>query len=86
MPDQAPDGSIIISPKEFYDGYRQDIADIKTAVAPLTPMVEDVIELKRQVSALEARLTAEEKKVVWLFGVGFGLASLANYVIPQLTK
>lgn len=77
MGTEAPDGSIVISPKEFYDGVRQDISDIKSAVAPLSPMVEDVNELKARVTALEAR--------VWRasgFAAAIGLAG--GYVIPQL--
>lgn len=77
--DAPPDGSIIITPKEFYDGVRQDFADIKLAVAPLAPMVEDVNELKARVTTLEAR--------VWRasgFAAAVGLA--ASYFIPQLVK
>jgi len=76
-PTEVPDGSIIITPKEFYDGVRQDIADIKTAVAPLSPMVEDVTELKRRVSALESR-------VVWASGFAAAVGLASGYVIPQL--
>jgi hypothetical protein len=79
MGTEAPDGSIVISPKEFYDGVRQDISDIKTAVAPLSPMVEDVNELKARVTALEAR--------VWRasgFAAAVGLAG--GYIIPQLVS
>lgn len=79
MGTDVPDGSIVITPKEFYDGVRQDIADIKTAVAPIAPMVEDVAELKNRVSALEAR--------VWQasgFAAAIGIA--AGWIIPNITK
>jgi hypothetical protein len=39
---EAPEGSIVITPKEFYDGVRQDISDIKAAVSPLPGLSTDV--------------------------------------------
>lgn len=77
--DSPPDGSIIITPKEFYDGVRQDIADIKTSVAPLSALHSDVQDLKQRVGALEAR--------VWRasgFAAAVGLA--ASFIVPQLLK
>jgi hypothetical protein len=79
MGTEAPDGSIVITPKEFYDGYRQDIADIKTAVAPLPGLHEDVRELKRRVTALEAR-------VLWASGFAAAIGLASGYIIPQLVK
>ena len=76
-PAEVPDGSIIITPKEFYDGVRQDIADIKLAVAPLSPMVEDVTDLKRRVYALEHR-------VIWASGFAAAAGVASGYIIPQL--
>lgn len=73
----TPDGSIVITPKEFYDGVRQDIADIKTALAPLSPMVEDVTDLKRRVTALEHR-------VIWASGFAAAVGMLSGYIIPKL--
>jgi hypothetical protein len=79
MGTDVPDGSIVITPKEFYDGVRQDIADIKTAVAPLAPMAEDVADLKLRVTALEAR--------VWrASGFAAAIGSAAGWIIPQLVK
>lgn len=77
--DAPPDGSIVITPKEFYDGVRQDIADIKTAVAPLSPMLEDVADLKRRVIALESR-------VLWASGFAAAVGLASGYIIPQLMK
>lgn len=79
MGTEAPDGSIVISPKEFYDGYRQDIADIKKAVEPLTGLHDDVTELKRRVSVLES-------KVVWASGFAAAVGLAGGYIIPQLLK
>jgi hypothetical protein len=79
MAPDVPDGSIIITPKEFYDGVRQDIADIKSGLAPLSAMHDDVEELKARVTALEAR--------VWRasgFAAAVGLAG--SYIIPNLLK
>jgi hypothetical protein len=74
-----PDGSIVITPKEFYDGVRADIAEIKTAVSPLAGLVADVDDLKRRVSALESRV---------LYASGFAAAAglVGGYLIPQLVK
>jgi hypothetical protein len=79
MGTEAPDGSIVITPKEFYDGYRQDIADIKKAVAPLPGLHDDVVELKRRVSALESR-------VIWASGFAAAVGLVSGYIIPQLVK
>ena len=75
----APDGSIVITPKEFYDGVRQDISDIKSAVAPLGPLAADVVDLKRRVSALETR-------VLWASGFAAAVGLAAGWLIPQLVK
>ena len=76
---EAPDGSIVITPKEFYDGVRQDIADIKSAVSPLGPLAVDVADLKRRVSALESR-------VLWASGFAAAVGLAAGWLIPQLMK
>lgn len=79
MGTEAPDGSIVITPREFYDGVRQDIADIKAAVSPLPLIREDVDGLKRRVTALESRVLVASG-----FATAVGLAS--GYLIPQLLK
>lgn len=79
MGTDVPDGSIVITPKEFYDGVRQDITEIKQAVAPLSAMHTDVEDLKARVSVLEAR--------VWrASGFAAALGVAAAYIIPQITK
>ena len=47
MPEQISDGSIVITPKEFYDGVQSDIKDIKNAVSPLPQLRIEVEEHKR---------------------------------------
>lgn len=79
MGTDVPDGSIVITPKEFYDGVRQDIADIKQAVAPLDAMTHDVAELKNRVTALEARIWQASG-----FAAAVGIA--AGWLIPQIVK
>lgn len=76
---EAPDGSIVITPREFYDGVKQDISDIKAAVAPLGGLATDVAELKRRVSAVETRLYVASG-----FAAAVGMA--AGWLIPQLVK
>ena len=63
---EVPPGSIVITPKEFYDGVRDDIADIKSAVAPLA-------DLKTQVDLQDIRITRLER-LTWV-ALGFALAS-----------
>lgn len=79
MATDAPDGSIVITPKEFYDGYRQDIAEIKQAVAPLPGLHDEVLDLKRRVGALETR-------VIWASGFAAAVGLASGYIIPQLVK
>lgn len=77
--DAPPDGSIVITPKEFYDGVRSDIADIKKGLEPLSGLHSDVEDLKARVRMLEAR--------VWRasgFAAAVGLA--ASYIVPQIGK
>jgi hypothetical protein len=75
MPEQAPDGSIIITPKEFYDGVQSDIKDIKNAVSPLPQLRLEVEEHSRDIASL--------KKIAWValgVAVGSGGADLLKYL------
>lgn len=72
---QIPDGSIIITPKEFYDGVRSDIAEIKNAVSPLP-------QLSTQVGKHEERLTKLER-LAWV-ALGVALASGGANLLPLL--
>ena len=75
MPEQAPDGSIIITPKEFYDGVQSDIKDIKNAVSPLPHLRSQVDGHERDIASL--------KKIAWValgVAVGSGGADLLKYL------
>lgn len=75
MPEQVSDGSIIITPKEFYDGVQSDIKDIKNAVSPLPHLRIEVEAAKRDIANL--------KKVVTLalgIALGSGGADLVKYL------
>ena len=77
--EHTPDGSIVISSKEFYDQMQRDIADIKQALAPLSPIRREVDQLQSRINALEAK--------VWRasgFAAAVGLA--ASYFIPMIVK
>lgn len=49
----APPGSIVITPKEFYDGVRDDIAAIRQAVSPLPDLKLTVNEHDTRIRSLE---------------------------------
>lgn len=76
MPD-VPEGSIVITPKEFYDGVKQDIADIKASLAPLSQMHDDVEELKVRVSSLE-------RKFWWAAGFAAAAGTGAGAIVSKL--
>lgn len=77
MPEQAPDGSIIITPKEFYDGVKKDIEEIKSAVAPLHDLRVEVQSHKGRLDRLE--------RVAWV-ALGVGLASGGNDLLGLLAR
>lgn len=74
--DEVPPGSIVITPKEFYDGVRDDIAEIKSAVQPLA-------DIKTQVDLQELRIVRLER-VAWV-ALGFALASGGVDLLGYLT-
>lgn len=74
-----PDGSIIITPKEFYDGVRSDISEIKASVSPLPALVSEVDDLKRRLTALEAR-------VLYASGFAAAVGVAGGFIVPQLLK
>lgn len=69
----VPPGSIVITPKEFYDGVASDIAEIKQAVSPLP-------DLKVRVDKHDERLSKLERLAWVALGVGFasGGSNLLN--------
>lgn len=76
MATDVPDGSIIITPKEFYDGVKSDIADIKQMVSPLP-------ELRARVDKLEIAQAATDRKVIWLAGFAAGIGGGIGTVIAR---
>lgn len=86
MGTDAPDGSIVISPKEFYDGVRQDIADIKAGLAPLSPMRKDVDELHHRLGLAETRIGQLEARVWRASGFAAAIGLAASWIIPSLLK
>ncbi|MGZ4560026.1 MAG: hypothetical protein ACXVGN_00100 [Mycobacteriaceae bacterium] len=77
MPEQVPDGSIVITPKEFYDGVRNDIAEIKLAVSPLP-------DLKTRVDKLEVEVDKLVSKQAWLSGLAAGLGATVGTIASRL--
>lgn len=76
-PDEIPGGSIVITPKEFYDGVRSDITEIKAAVSPLP-------ELRVTVERQGERLTRLER-VAWI-ALGAAVTSGSSDLLPALAR
>jgi hypothetical protein len=83
MINEVPDGSIVISPKEFYDGVKADVSEIKTSISDLTNAVGT---LPTRVERLELRITALESRVIWASGFAAAVGLASGYIIPQLVK
>ena len=76
-PEQAPDGSIVITPREFYDGVKSDISEIKLAVAPLTDMARTVDKHSERLDKLE--------RLAWV-ALGVAMASGGSVLFPILNR
>lgn len=87
MPEQAPDGSIIITPKEFYDGVRQDIGEIKDSVSALrselAPIPNRVDRLETRLDAVETKVSGLDKKIVWFAGFAAGAGGTVGTVLSR---
>lgn len=83
MPEQAPDGSIIITPKEFYDGVKQDISGINSNISALR---EELSPLPQKVSKLEDRVDRLEKRIAYYAGAAAALGALAATFVPVVFK
>lgn len=87
MPD-APDGSIIITPKEFYDGVKADVAAIRESqaqiAAALQPLPDRVAKLESKVDDLDRRQNATDKKLAYFAGVAAAVGALAGSLLPRL--
>ncbi|HEU5032700.1 MAG TPA: hypothetical protein VFV01_47810 [Spirillospora sp.] len=76
MSPDVPDGSIVITPKEFYDGVRQDIADIKKGIEPLADTV-------RRVGRLESELAVLRQKLYVLVGAASVLGAASGAALGR---
>jgi cell division protein FtsB len=82
MADQTPfDGSIVITPKEFYDGVKQDIGEIKDSVSSLR---EELSGLPARVSKLEQVVENLKTKQTWVAGFAAGLSAAVSYGVTRL--
>jgi hypothetical protein len=75
--DEIPGGSIIITPKEFYDGVRADISEIKSAVSPLPELNLTVVKQGERLGRLE--------RVAWI-ALGAAAASGGSDLLPLLAQ
>jgi len=81
MPEQAPDGSIVITPKEFYDGVRQDIGDINSTLQNLS---QELSGLPSRVDKLEVLVEQLKTKQTWMVGFAAGLSAAATSIATKL--
>lgn len=81
MPETVPDGSIVITPKEFYDGVRSDVDEIKTAIAALTTSVSP---LPTRVDKLELQVDDLKRRLWWAAGFTAGVGAAAGSVLTRL--
>lgn len=80
MPENVPDGSIVITPKEFYDGVKADVGAIKDAVGALRA---DLNGIPTRVDRLEARVQRLEARVVWLAGFAAGAGATVGSLVSR---
>lgn len=81
MSDESmPTGSIIITPKEFYDGVKQDIGDINSNVQALR---DDMAGVPARVKELETKVEHLSTRMTYAVGFAAGLSSTATYVISK---
>ena len=81
MPDQQFDGSIVITPKEFYDGVRSDIGEIKDSVSGLR---EELSGIPARVSRLEAAMDTVKTKQTWVAGFAAGISAAVSYGVTKV--
>lgn len=81
MPEQAPDGSIVITPKEFYDGVRQDITNINTGI---TSLQKELSGIPARVEKLETEVSGLKARMAWFSGFAAALGAAAGSVITKL--
>lgn len=90
MPEQAPDGSIIITPKEFYDGVRNDIGEIKDSVSALreelSPLPARVSKTEEQMEKFENRIDRLEARMAWWCGAAAAVGAAIGTFAPIVFK
>lgn len=80
MADDAPIGSIVITPKEFYDGVKQDIGDINNNVQGLR---NDMAGVPGRVQKLEAKVENLSTKMTYAVGFAAGLSATGSYLVSK---
>lgn len=85
MPEPPFDGNIVITPKEFYDGVRQDIGDIKNSVnevaMALAPLPKRVDKLEASIEVLREKQSATDRKIIWLAGFAAGAGGTLGSIV-----
>lgn len=80
MADDTPIGSIVITPKEFYDGVKQDIGDINNNVQGLR---NDMAGVPGRVQKLEAKVENLSTKMTYAVGFAAGLSATGSYLVSK---
>ena len=78
--EDAPIGSIVITPKEFYDGVKSDIGDINSNVQALR---NDMAGVPARVQQLESKVENLSAKMTWAVGFAAGLSATGSYVVSK---
>jgi hypothetical protein len=78
--DDAPIGSIVITPKEFYDGVKSDIGEINNNVQGLR---NDMAGVPARVLKLEAKVENLSTKMTYAVGFAAGLSATGSYLVSK---
>ena len=80
MAQEVPDGAIVITPKEFYDGVSADIGAIKVNVSGLR---EELSGLPARVDKLEVEVKDLRAKQVWFAGFVAGAGGTFGAILTK---
>lgn len=80
MAQEVPDGSIVITPKEFYDGVSADIGAIRVNVSGLR---EELSGLPARVERLEVEVNSLRSRQVWFAGFIAGGGGTVGAVLTK---
>mgnify|MGYP006177815387 CR=1 FL=1 len=78
--DDTPIGSIVITPKEFYDGVKADIGDINNNVQGLRTEMSGV---PARVERLERKVENLSTKMTYAVGFAAGLSATGSYLVSK---